>query len=190
MRFLALVCGVFVAFLPLVSAASPSEADTGAEAAVSVPTELVAEVQGENQRNVEIPVGAEMADATKQVNIGFIDSPTATCYQPDRRVDECFINWYYLSVSADPNYMIFMSATLNDIGGVALYQGFFQTSMYAPYAMHGRGFRVKCGPLVPSSNPAVTPDHGNTYAYTIRARDSAGLSSANYGTLYCPAFIP
>jgi hypothetical protein len=62
--------------------------------------------------------------------------------------------------------------------------------MYAPYAMHGRGFRVACGPLVPSDDPTITPDHGNTYAYTIRARDTAGLTAANYGTVFCPAFIP
>ena len=190
MRFLALVCGVCVTLLPFVAAASPSEADTGAEAVGEVPSELVSETQSENLRTVEVPVGAEKTDATKQVNIGFIDSPTATCYQPDRRVDECFINWYYLSVSASPNYMIFMSATINAIGGVAIYQGFFQTSMYAPYNMHDRGFRVKCGPLVVSPDPSVTPDHGNAYAYTIRARDSNGLTSANYGSVFCPAFIP
>jgi hypothetical protein len=190
MRFLAFVCGVCVAFLPVVAAASPNDADTRADAVGEVPSEMVSETQSENLRTVEVPVGAEKADATKQVNIGFIDSPTATCYQPDRRVDECFINWYYLSVSASPNYIIFMSATLNDIGGVALYQGFFQTSMYAPYNIHDRGFRVKCGPLVPSADPSVTPDHGNSYGYTIRARDTASLSSANYGIVYCPAFIP
>jgi hypothetical protein len=52
MRFFALVCGVFVAFLPLASATSPGEADTGAEAVVSVPSELVADVQRGNQRIV------------------------------------------------------------------------------------------------------------------------------------------
>jgi hypothetical protein len=189
MRFLALVCGVCVTLLPFVAAASPSDAESPADKVGKVPSELIVETEMENLRTVEVAVGADNADATKQVNIGFIDSPTATCYQPDHRVDECFINWYYLSVSAAPNYMINMWVTLNDIGGVAIYQGFFQTSMYAPYNMHDRGFRVACGPLVPG-DPGVTPDHGNTYGYAVRARDSAGLSSANYGTVYCPAFIP
>jgi len=188
MRFLAFVCGVCVAFLPVAAAASPNDADARNDDVAKVPSELVAESQSENLRTVEVPAGAEKAGGTK--SIGFIDSPTATCYQPDRRVDECFINWYYLSISAAPNYMIFMSATINEIGGVAIYQGFFQTSMYAPYDMQDRGFRVACGPLVPSDDPAVIPDHGNTYHYTIRARDSGGLTAANYGTVYCPAFIP
>ncbi len=149
---------------------------------------MVTETQRENLRTVEVPAATEKADGTKA--IGFIDSPTATCYQPDSRVDECFINWYYLSVSAAPNYMINMWVILNDTGGVVIYQGFFQTSMYAPYNLHDRGFRVPCGPLVPSDDPTVTPDHGNAYGYTIRARDSAGLKAANYGTVNCPAYIP
>lgn len=118
--------------------------------------------------------------------IGFIDSPTATCYQPNAAVDVCWVNWYYLSVNASPNYMICMRATINEFGPVANYQGFFQTSMYAPYNMHGQGFRVSCGALGASGNPNL----GKAYAYTIRAYDSAGLSSANYGTVWCPAFIP
>ncbi len=188
MRFLAFVCGVCVAFLPLVAAASPTDADTRADAVGEVPSEMVSETQSENLRTVEVPVGADKADGTK--SISFIDSPTATCYQPDRRVDECFINWYYLSVSSDPDYMINMWVILNATGGIAVYSGFFQTSMYVPYNMHGRGFRVQCGPLVPSADPTHIPDRGNQYAYTVRARDSGNLTSANYGTVTCPAFIP
>ncbi len=188
MRFLAFVCGVCVAFLPFAAEASPGDVDDRADAVREVPSEMVSETQSENQRTVEVPEGFDKAQSTK--SISFIDSPTATCYQPDRRVDECFINWYYLSVSAAPDYMINMWVTLNATGGVAFYQGFFQTSMYAPYNMHGRGFRVACGPLVLSDDPTILPDHGNTYGYTIRARDSGGLKSANYGTVYCPAFTP
>jgi hypothetical protein len=188
MRFLAFVCGVCVAFLPVVAAASPNDADSRTDEIAMVPSELVAETQNENERTVEVPAGAEKAGGTKAIS--FIDSPTATCYQPDRRVDECFINWYYLSVSAGtPNYMHFMSLTLNATGGIGLYYGFFQESMYVPYNMHDRGFRVKCGPLVPSADPSV-PDHGNSYGYTIRARNTEGLAAANYGTVFCPAFIP
>jgi hypothetical protein len=144
---------------------------------------LSSETQGENRREVVGPSQGENPDVP---NIGFIDSPSATCYQPDPKVDDCFVDWYYLSVSASPNYMITMTLTLNSIGRVSHTQGFFQTSMYVPYNMLGNGFNVACGPLGAGGNPNL----GNAYAYTVRARDSAGLSSANYGTVYCPAYTP
>lgn len=50
----------------------------------------------------------------------------------DPAKNECFINWYYMAVSADPNYMITMTVELNDFGFVARDNGFFQTSMYVP----------------------------------------------------------
>ncbi len=145
-------------------------------------TVLQQEAQGENLRQISAPAG----EAPAEPNIGFIDSPSATCYQPDATKDECFINWYYLSVSAAPDYMISMTVTLNAIGNIAYTSGFFQTSMYVPYNMFGDGFKVACGALGAGGNPYW----GNAYAYTIRARDSAGLKSANYGTAYCPAYTP
>jgi len=141
------------------------------------------EAQGESVREVTAPA---QGNAPQQPSIGFIDSPTATCYQPDPGVDACYLNWYYMSVSANPNYMITMTLTLNDLGPVAHMQGFFQTSMYAPYNMFGRGFKVACGAPGAGGDPQL----GNAYAYTIRARDSAGLGSANYGTTYCPPYKP
>ncbi len=132
-------------------------------------------------REITAPPDGKVPD---QPNIGFIDSPSATCYQPDHTQNNCYINWYYMSVSASPNYMITMTATLNDFGPVAHTQGFFQTSMYVPYNMLGQGFKVACG----SQGSGGNPDLGAAYAYTIRARDSAGLSSANYGTVYCPYY--
>lgn len=157
------------------------------------PIVLSRETQSESVREIiagEIIAGEiialEAGAAPQQPNIGFIDSPSATCYLPDSSQDSCYINWYYLSVDASPNYMITMTATINNIGPVAHTQGFFQTSMYVPYNMLGQGFRVPCGSLGAGGNPQL----GNAYAYTIRARDSAGLSSANYGTVYCPPFNP
>jgi len=141
------------------------------------------ETQGENTREIIAP---EASAAPQQPNIGFIDSPSATCYQPDPDQDSCYINWYYLSVDASPNYMITMTAVLNNFGPVAHVQGFFQTSMYVPYNMLGQGFKVPCGGAGAGGNPEL----GNAYAYTIRARDSANLGSANYGTVYCPPFAP
>jgi hypothetical protein len=100
--------------------------------------------------------------------------------------DVCYLNWYYLNVSASPNYIITMTVALNPNKFLARMGGFFQTSMYAPYNMFGQGFKVACGALGVGGNP----DFGNAYGWTIRARDSANLGSANYGTTYCPAYIP
>lgn len=147
------------------------------------PTILNTQTEGENRREIQSPPGV---DAPEQPNIGFIDSSSATCYQPDPGQDACYLTWYALSVDAAPNYMITMTLTLNNTGPIAHTQGFFQTSMYIPYSMLGDGFKVACGPLGAGGNPTL----GNAYAYTVRARDSAGLSSANYGTAYCPAYTP
>lgn len=119
-------------------------------------------------------------------NIGFIESPSATCYQPDQKQNLCYIKWYYVSVSASPANMIAMTITLNTIGNVAYTQGFFQTSMYMPHTMYDRGFRVECGTLGSGGKPNL----GNAYSYRISAIDSNNLKSTNWGTLYCPAFIP
>lgn len=91
-----------------------------------------------------------------------------------------------MSVDAAPNYMITMTVQLNAIGYVARTHGFFQTSMYVPFNMVPNGYKVTCGALGAGGNPYW----GNAYAYTIRARDSANLKSANYGTTYCPAYTP
>lgn len=148
---------------------------------------LQSETQGENTREISAPAGqVSQANAPQQPLIGFIDSPTATCFQPDATKDECRINWYYLSVNASPNYMIAMTVTLNSIGPALRANGFFQTSMYLPYNMMGEGFKVACG--APGAGGIDTL--GNSFAYTIRAKDSSNLSSANYGTVYCPPFNP
>jgi hypothetical protein len=139
------------------------------------------DTQGDNTRQI---TGSTDGNTPDQPSIGFIDSPSSTCYQPDPTQDMCYINWYYLSVSADPSYMISMTVALNAIGFVSRTSGFFQTSMYTPYNMYGDGFKVPCGSAGAGGHPVL----GNAYAWTIRARDSAGLSSANYGTTYCPAF--
>jgi hypothetical protein len=141
------------------------------------------EKQDANLREIYAPAGATAPEAPE---IGFIDSPSATCYQPDPSQDACQINWYYLAVDASPNYMIAMTVTLNAIGPVARVSGFFQTSMYVPYNMMGNGFKVACGPLGAGGNPYL----GNAYSYTINARDSSNLKSANYGTAFCPAYTP
>ncbi len=163
-------------------ASSPARGDVPCDppsAAVQMPHQEHAGARRESQMTSR-QAGAE------QPTISFIDSPTVACYQPDPAVDACWINWYYLSVDANPNYMICMEVTINEIGKVGRYQGFFQTSMYVPYNMHFRGFKVACGALGSGGDP----NRGKVYAYTIRAKDSANLSSANYGSVTCPAFTP
>lgn len=152
-----------------------------AEAAPSMRI-LKSETEGSNRREI-LGAGQDTAEVPL---IGFIDSPTAACYQPDTTQDVCYINWYYLSVSATPNYIISMNAAINVFGKVANYQGFFQTSMTVPYNMHDRGFKVSCGALGAGGDAEL----GNSYGYTIRAKDSSALGAANYGTVFCPAFIP
>jgi hypothetical protein len=145
------------------------------------PGVLRREVQGASVREILAPPGSV---APQQPSIGFIDSPSATCFQPDPAQNACYINWYYLSVDASPNYMITMTAILNDFGPAAHTQGFFQTSMYVPFNMLGQGFKVPCGALGSGGDSQL----GAAYGYTIRARDSAALGSANYGTVYCPPY--
>jgi len=148
-------------------------------------TIINSETQDGNTRQISAPADSQLENGGQPL-IGYIDSPTAACVQPDTTKDECFINWYYMSVSAEPNYIITMTVALNDRGFVARYNGFFQTSMYVPHTMNPKGFKVACGELGNGGDP----NWGNAYGYTIRARDSAGLKSANYGTAYCPAYTP
>jgi hypothetical protein len=171
---------IIVLSLALVGAAIAIEVAVGQ---ATDPSILKQEVQGESMREISAPPTGKVPD---QPNIGFIDSPSATCYQPDPSQNNCYISWYYLSVDASPNYMITMTTFLNDFGPVAHTQGFFQTSMYVPYNMLGQGFKVPCG----SPGAGGDPQLGKAYAYTVRARDSANLGSANYGTVYCPPYTP
>lgn len=115
--------------------------------------------------------------------ISFIDSPTATCYGPLAEVDACYIQWSSIGVSAtSPQYIERMTVTID--GRVrAVYSGFFQTSMTVPPGMHAEGFKVACGIAGASGDP----ESGFNYSYSIRARESGGLSSSNFGTAICPA---
>lgn len=143
---------------------------------------LSSETQAENTREISVPAGA----VPDQPTIGFIESPTAACVQPNPAKDECFINWYYMSVSADPSYVISMTVKLNELGYVGRYNGFFQTSMYIPFNMNQEGFKVACG----APGAGGDPDWGASYAYTIQARASDGLKSGNYGKVICPPYTP
>jgi hypothetical protein len=91
----------------------------------------------------------------------------------------CYIEWSYLYVTASTSqYIISMTVSI-DNRLVAYHSGFFQTYMYIPSDMMGRGFNVACGPR--SANGL-----GKSYAYTLRARETGGLGAANYGSVTCP----
>jgi len=182
-RFITLF--LFTAFLIALTFAIFQFASSRAIADSGGPIVLQEETQDENIRQISAP-NTTAPLSINSPDIGFIDSQSATCYQPDPDQNICYINWYYLSVSASPNYMIAMTVTLNTIGNVSYTSGFFQTSMYVPYNMYDKGFKVACGSLGAGGQPNL----GNAYAYTIRAKDSSNLSAANYGTVYCPAYIP
>lgn len=151
-------------------------------------TPLRAEMDGANRREIDRGTSGDTFESDGKVarpKIGFITSEDAFCYQPDSAVNECFINWRYMYVSADPAYMKKLQIQING-RAVLNMAGFFQTSLsYQASMVSPGGFRVVCGP------PSVDdPLLGNAYSYTIRAEDTNGLASANYGTIQCPAFSP
>ena len=133
---------------------------------------IVEEADG-NRREIQADTEIE------QPTISFIDSPSATCYQPESNRNTCYIEWSYLYVTATTSqYIISMTVSI-DNRLVAYHAGFFQTSMYIPDDMVGHGFKVACGPR--GANGL-----GKTYAYTLRARETGGLGAANYGSVTCP----
>jgi hypothetical protein len=113
-------------------------------------------------------------------DISYIDSPSASCDLAQPHTGVCYITWYYMYASADPNYIITMTVGIDDKAR-ARYNGFFQTSMYVPSEL--MTFRVPCGALGSGGDPQL----GATHSYTLRARDSSGFSAANYGSVTCPA---
>lgn len=128
----------------------------------------------------------EIEGDTEAPAISFIDSPSATCYRPAVGTGVCYIQWQYLRVTATSSqYIISMTLTIDDQMR-AYHAGFFQTAMVIPGDMYGPGFRVACG----ASGAGGIPGLGNTYSYVIRARETGGLASANYGSVICPAHVP
>ncbi len=135
--------------------------------------------------SAETPPQQRERDTAPDVpTISFIDSPTANCYRPVTETsDACYIEWPYMYVTASASQYIISMTVEIDGRKRAYYSGFFQTIMYAPGDMYLPGFKVSCG--APGSNPI--PGLGKSYSYTIRARESGGLSAANYGSVTCPA---
>lgn len=129
------------------------------------------------------PPHREISSDEQAPTISFIDSPSPTCYLPKAGTGACYIQWSYLYVTAaSGSYVVSMTVSI-DNRIRAYHSGFFQSSMYIPAGMTQLGYKVTCG--APDSESASM--WGNTYAYTIRARDTNGLSAANYGSVTCPA---
>lgn len=128
--------------------------------------------------------GESCREAALPQTIGFIASPSPSCYQPDRMENDCFINFYNLSVTTD-QYMKSLIVKINN-RIVANYQGFFQQSINIPYSMNGNGFKVNCGKPGAGGNPEM----GKAYKIEIQAEDTEGLKSNNYATVYCPPYLP
>ena len=183
--------GRWIRVAAFAAALTPSGEATGqAPPAADRRTER-AQVQGANSRRIS-PENARPASPDAPL-ISFIDSRSPTCYKPDPRQDLCFVKWTYNQVTAStPQYIVFMGLTL-DNRLVAYSNGFFQTSMYWPGEMFGPGFRVSCGPPVSAPAPwdptNTTIVKGNDYSWAIRAKETGGLTSANYGSVSCPAYF-
>jgi hypothetical protein len=134
---------------------------------------IVVEEAAGNRREIQTNTAPE------QPAISFIDSPSASCSQADSSSNTCYIVWNYLYVTASTSqYIISMTVSI-DNRLVAYHSGFFQSYMYIPSDMIGDGYKVACGSRQPNGL-------GNVYAYTLRARETGGLSAANYGSVACP----
>lgn len=122
------------------------------------------------------------ASASPQ-SLGFIDTASSHCYQPNPARNECYVNWLYHQV-ASSTYMKFLRVAI-DGRIVSNAQGFFQNNLYLPQPMSGNGFRVACGTLGSGGDPAL----GRAYDFTISAEDVDGLTASNSGRIYCPAYL-
>lgn len=115
-------------------------------------------------------------------SISFIDSPTASCEREQALSGTCAIGWQYLYVTAGASqYLIDMTVEID--GRLrAVMAGFFQTWMFVPADMLTPGFSVPCG----APGEGGDPNRGAAVPYVVRARETGGLTAANYGTAYCP----
>jgi hypothetical protein len=117
--------------------------------------------------------------------IGFIDSPTPLCYNNEPGTGVCYVTWEYMAVSASPSqYMVSMTLSI-DNAIRAYHAGFFQTSLNLSGDAYGKGFRVTCG----WPGAGGTPGMGLVHNYSIRAYETGGLSSSNFGSVLCPADV-
>lgn len=119
--------------------------------------------------------------------LGFIDTLSPHCYQPDPASNVCFVNFMSHSVTSD-QYVTRLDV-LVDGRLVIRVAGFIQYSFSIPRAQLGdQGIKLACGTAGISGDP--DPLVGFRYAWSVHARDSAGTTAANYGNISCPVFYP
>jgi len=126
--------------------------------------------------------GQDQTTNGKAPNISFINSPSPTCILPEPGTAVCYIEWSYLYVSASSGQNVISMTVSIDDHLRAYHAGFFQSAMYIPGSMTAPGYQVTCGGPGSSGND----EWGQTYSYVIRARETGGLSAANYGAVTCP----
>lgn len=120
--------------------------------------------------------------------ISFINSPSPYCRKVTK--GQCRISFARVTVDGAPNQMRDLWILVD--GKLVFHaSGFFQSTMDLEPAALGEGALVKCGKrgATPPPDPTPTPDlvYGNAYGFEIYARDTAGLTSSNRGTVVCPA---
>lgn len=125
----------------------------------------------------------EISGPPNAPTISVIDSPTAQCYGPLPETNVCYVQWSYIQVFASSSQYIERLTVTIDGRVRAYYGGFFQNWMAVPAGMQPGGFKVVCG----FAGVSGDPDYGYQYPYVVRARETGGLSAANYGTVQCPA---
>jgi len=144
-----------------------------------------AAVSAASSAAVEVQPASEVTRTTDSPAISTIDSPSPTCYLPAPGTGACYLAWSSIYVAASSGqYIITMTVSIEDELR-AYHSGFFQNYMYIPGDMLAPGFRVTCG----MPGDGGIPTLGNSYSYTIRARETGGLGAANYGSVYCPADV-
>jgi hypothetical protein len=154
----------------------------GMVASTEGPAGVRREVEGDNVR--EARAAAEAQGAAPLISL--VEALTPYCYQPDPRRNDCYVNWYRMSVDAAPSSMSAMTVTIQAVGPVARYQGFFQQAITVTHDMNGQGFMLPCGSPGAGGNAGL----GNGYDWTIAAEDASGNTSTSSGVLYCPPFTP
>ena len=112
------------------------------------------------------------------------------CYQPDPAVDQCMINFRYISATDNQSSAPYMTWLAITISSKARYRAtaFFEGSIYYYYSMNPNGFKVACG--APNAGGWGTA-YGNAYGVTVQPLDSSGNPmSTDIANVVCPAFAP
>lgn len=131
------------------------------------------------------PQVREALSRTVAAGASDLQGDSAICYRPINASGDCYIRWQQISVSAPASAYVISMTVVIDSRMRAYHAGFFQTAMYVPGDMVGRGFRVNCG--APGSGGV--PGFGRSYDYILRARYTDSSTSSSRGAALCPADI-